>query len=82
MGYRQPTKLMIALGARLVACGPDGPRAWAKAGEAYRDWKAGKKKYVGAERAWRFKRGTVAAAFAEYRATVQWRDKAPRTRED
>ena len=77
MGYWQPTKLMIALGARLVACGPDGPQAWAKAGEAYRDWKAGKKKYVEAERASRFKRGTVAAAFAEYRATVPWRDRSP-----
>src|SRR4029077_19104554 len=43
-GYWQPTKVMIARGARLVACGADGPEAWATAAKAYADWKAGKRK--------------------------------------
>ena len=43
-GYWQPTKKMIALGARLVPCGSDGPEAWAKAARAYAEWKAGKRR--------------------------------------
>ena len=50
-GYWQPTNAMIALGARLVPCGADGPEAWAIAAKAYAEWKAGKKKGRCVERA-------------------------------
>jgi hypothetical protein len=80
-GYWQPTKAMIANGARLVLCGTDGPAAWAIAGHAYRDWKAGKRKDA-VPRGPRIVEGTIAAAFAEYRATEAWKDKSLRTRED
>jgi hypothetical protein len=79
-GYWQPTKAMIALGARYVPCGSDGPQAWAKAAKAYADWKAGERK--DAPKRPRFRPGTIAAAFAEYRALDAWTDKRPRTRED
>jgi hypothetical protein len=80
-GYWQPTKAMIALGARLVPCGADGPEAWAIAAKASAEWRAGKRKDT-ASRGPRFREGTIAAAFAEYRATEAWTDKRPRTRED
>jgi hypothetical protein len=80
-GYWQPTKAMMALGARLIPCGTDGPEAWAKAAKAYAEWKAGKRKDAARSRP-RFRDGTIAAAFAEYRATEAWKDKSPRTRED
>ena len=80
-GYWQPTKAMIALGARYVPCGSDGPQAWAKAAKAYADWKAGERKDAAPKRP-RFRPGTIAAAFAEYRALDAWTDKRPRTRED
>jgi hypothetical protein len=81
-GYWQPTRGMIARGARLVACGPDGPEAWAKAGQAYRNWKTGKQRDTPPSEGSRFKDGTIAAAFARYRATNEWASKAPRTQED
>jgi hypothetical protein len=80
-GYWQPTKAMIARGARLVPCGTDGPEAWATAAKAYAEWNEGKRKDT-APRPPRFREGTIAAAFAEYRATEAWSDKGPRTRED
>ena len=79
-GYWQPTKKMIALGARLVPCGVNGPEAWAKAARANAEWKAGKRRDT--PKGPRFREGTIAAAFAEYRATEAWTDKSPRTRED
>jgi hypothetical protein len=79
-GYWQPSQKMIALGARLVPCGADGPEAWTKAVRAYAEWKAGKRR--DAPKRPRFRDGTIAAAFAEYRATEAWSDKSPRTRED
>jgi hypothetical protein len=82
-GYWSPTKAMIAAGARLVSCGPDGPQAWAKAAQAYAEWKAAKKKQPEEPRGPKFKEGTVAAAFAEFRTTKAWlEDKKPRTKED
>ena len=80
-GYWQPSKAMIANGARLVSCGADGPEAWTIAGQAYRDWKEGKRKDA-APRGPRLTEGTIAEAFAKYRATDEWKAKAPRTQED
>jgi hypothetical protein len=81
-GYWQPTKAMIAQGAQMVSCGLDGPEAWALAGRAYTEWKAGKRKDPHPPRAARVKDGTIGAAFLEYRKTAEWTAKAPRTRED
>ena len=72
---------MRAKGAKPIACGPDGASAWAKVGEAHRDWRekaADALPRAGA----RAREGTLAKAFEEYRATNEWRTKKPRTREE
>lgn len=77
--YWQPTKAMRREGARALSLGPDGPAAWAKAAAAYQNWL---KRKADGEAAPRVKPGTIAAAFADYRATEEWRLKAERTREE
>ena len=76
--YWQPTKAMRRKGARALSLGPDGPAARAKADAAYQNWL----KRSDEDPAPRVKPGTLAAAFADYRATEEWRLKAERTREE
>jgi hypothetical protein len=78
-GYWQPTAEMRDVGAKSIPCGADGPEAWRIARVAYDEWKAReatRKKIMYAAP------GTVAAAFAEYRATPEWSQKRLRTREE
>jgi hypothetical protein len=79
-GYWQPTSGMRANGARAIVCDPDGPDAWQKAVAANETWKAKQSQPERPERA--YPRGTLGAAFAEYRHTPEWAAKEPRTREE
>ena len=80
-GYWQPTAAMRATGARPTPCGSDGPSAWALARAAYDDWI--EKRREDEMRPSRVAHlGTLAAAFAEYRATNEWGNKSVRTREE
>lgn len=80
-GYWQPKADMRKAGFDPIACGADGPQAWARAEEMNKRWDA----YC-AERAAppppRHKRGSLAEAFARYRETPEWAKKAERTREE
>jgi hypothetical protein len=78
-GYWQPTASMRREGAKALSLGPDGPGAWALARAAHERWL---KLAAEPDPEPRFASGTLAAAFADYRRTEEWRLKAPRTRED
>ncbi len=84
-GYWQPTAAMRAAGFRPVACGPDGPSAWAAAEKLNAEWDArdpastAPAKHAAVER---WPAGSIGEAFAVYRGTLEWSKKAPRTRED
>ncbi len=77
-GFWQPTAAMRREGARALACGPDGPAAWAIARQAQEAWLA---RNAAPERQ-NAALGTLAAAWAAYRATPEWAAKQPRTREE
>lgn len=84
-GYWQPTPAMRALGFRPVACGPDGPSAWAKAEEMNAAWDSrseSPEKSVAVPTGTKWPPGSVGEAFDVYRGTNEWAKKAPRTRED
>ena len=80
-GYWLPTTKMRAMGFQIVACGHDGPEAWAVA----RQWE---ERYQRARRGLEevprevWPKGSVGDAFARYRRTDGWASKEPRTRED
>src|SRR5208282_1300272 len=86
LAFWQPTKAMRAEGARAAALGPDGPDAWRMAAALNAAWRAsltpGPSPASG--RGWRAApgEGSLAAAFATYRATAEWAKKALRTREE
>ena len=78
--FWQPTKEMRAAGAKAVACGPDGPDAWRRAAAAHDAWRAMR---ISPETLANMPvKGTLGAAFAEYRHTPEWAAKSPRTREE
>lgn len=84
-GYWQPTREMRALGFRPLACGPDGPSAWAKAEEMNAAWDRRAEQQVveiPAREASSWPPGSIGEAFEVYRGTNEWEKKAPRTRED
>ena len=81
-GYWQPNAKMVRNGAKCVACGPDGPDAWRKAKEANEAWHEKTQAVRNRSDFPLVPRGTLAAAFAEYRPTPEWAAKAPRTREE
>jgi len=84
-GYWQPTSVMRALGFRPVACGPDGPAAWARAEELNGIWDArAAPAFTAADIPQRpaWPAGSIGEAFDTYRATNEWAKKALRTRED
>lgn len=74
-GYWQPSKVMRGAGFEPIACGLDGPAAWARAEEMNKAWR---------DRcdAAAIPKGSLAEAFAIYRKTPEWEKKAYRTRED
>lgn len=80
-GYWQPKKNMRALGFECTSCGPDGPEARAIAEGLNAKWRAFSRELRPEEPAGP-KRGSLAEAFERYKATPEWRKKAPRTREE
>lgn len=93
-GYWRPTPAMRAKGFALVRCGADGPDAWTIAAAWNERWQRCRRGEAPlaadvsrvspetAEAAISYPRGSLGAAFTEYRATGEWRGKAARTRED
>jgi hypothetical protein len=95
-GFWQPTPTMRAHGFRSIPCGPDGPDAWAIAEiwnsrwDATRRGEAPSPAKVSAENLSPdelealtiYPHRSFGRAFQEYRATEEWKNKAPRTRED
>ena len=84
----KPT-LMAELGFIIVACGEDGPLAWAKAEACNARWKEARAAHARGELVpppakieLVYPPGSVGAAFADYRAIGTYKEKKPRTRED
>jgi len=87
-GKFEPT-LMAKLGFKEIACGADGPAAWAIAESWNAKWDAARAQFKAGtsvenidtrERV--FPPNSVGEAFGRYRATYPWRAKKPRTQED
>jgi hypothetical protein len=93
-GIFEPT-LMAKLGFAMVACGEDGPAAWATARAMNERWKLARAAHLagapvgecikmhnpmGAEVT--YPANSLGACFAQYRATNVWAGKKPRTQED
>lgn len=84
-GYWQPTPEMRRLGFAPVACGPDGPAAWAKAQELNKAWDQRSSQPLTAviiPKVEQWPKGSIGEAYQIYRSTPEWAKKAPRTRED
>jgi hypothetical protein len=79
-GFWRPTAEMRDAGLEAVACGPDGPAAWAKAQAQNAAWARLKNRPVAPSRL--APPGSLDEAFRRYRATEEWRSKAPRTQEE
>jgi hypothetical protein len=85
-GYWVPSKKMQAAGFEMVACGEDGPLAWARAAMWNARWDEARKQLKAGVAPSRLERsfpsGSFGEGFAKFRKTQTWADKAPRTRED
>jgi len=84
-GYWQPNAAMRRAGFSSTKCGPDGPTAWAIAEQLNAAWDASDRvaantSLAPVKKPW--PPGTIGAAYDEYRTTVEWGKKQPRTRED
>lgn len=80
-GFWEPKPYMKLAGMVATPCGPDGPAAWAKAMALTKDWECRKKAPLAPTQRG-VPVGSLAEAFQKYRATPEWRKKAPRTREE
>jgi hypothetical protein len=95
-GFWEPTKKMRAFGFASIACGVDGPAAWAKADIWNARWQAVRRgespspalvaaNNLSPERSEEltiYPPRSLGDAFRRYRSTNEWTSKAPRTRED
>jgi len=84
-GYWQPNATMRSAGFRPVACGPDGPSAWAKAEALNSRWdqrSSQPQSPIVAPEVVTWPQGSIGEALDIYRSTNEWAKKAPRTRED
>lgn len=82
-GYWLPTPKMRAAGFEPIACGHDGPAAWAIAQEWEERWQAHRKGIEPqAAIARRYPPDSVGDAFERYRRTESWSQRKERTRED
>src|SRR5579859_2082343 len=85
-GYWVPSKKMQQAGFEIVACGEDGPLAWARAEMWNARWDEAKKQLRAGitpsklERA--YPPGSFGEGFAKFRKTKTWSDKTLRTRDD
>ena len=77
-GYWNPTAAMKRVGFASVACGPDGPDAWAIAAT----WNARWLQYRRGSEAPRWPSGSLGEAFERFRITETWARKAPKTRQE
>lgn len=80
-GFWEPKAYMREAGMVAVACGPDGPEAWAKALALTADWEKSKSAPKPAPFP-KVRKGSLEEAFLRYRATGEWDKKAPRTQEE
>jgi hypothetical protein len=79
-GYWSPKKHMRELGFENVACGKDGPDAWAigkKWAKRWKDFKAGKTDDLE-----EWPEGSIGDGFKRFKRLGEWSSKKPRTRED
>jgi hypothetical protein len=95
-GFWEPRPHMRAAGFSSIACGPDGPAAWAIAEEWNRRWLAVRRGEAPSpalataqdlspeqsEELTIYPPRSLGEAFRRYRRTAEWKSKAPRTRED
>lgn len=82
-GYWLPTPKMRAAGFQPIACGHDGPAAWAIAREWEERWQAYRRGIEPESAvARRYPAGSVGDAFERYRRTDSWKQRQDRTRED
>lgn len=83
-GFWEPTREMRAAGLAAVACGPDGPAAWAQARAQNQRWRALQQGRAAADAALPSNAipGSLDEAFRRYRLTREWDGKAARTREE
>ena len=81
LGYWQPTSAMRAAGFQSVACGVDGPAAWATANLWNDRWQE-YRRTEGKPKKKTYPRGSLGEAFERYKTTDTWKRKKPRTRED
>jgi hypothetical protein len=77
--FWEPAPNMRARGFRVIALGPPGPEAWAKAERMNAEWD--KARAAGNAIAI-YEQGTLGWLFDEYRKTGVWAKKEPRTREE
>jgi hypothetical protein len=71
---------MRPFGFKVMALGPDGPEAWAKAERMNAEWD--KARAAGASAVEHYERDTLGWLYHEYRKTGVWGKKEPRTREE
>jgi hypothetical protein len=88
-GYWVPTKKMKAAGFSIVACGLDGPHAWAIAEQWNKRWDEVKAKLRAGEVTGNpaklpkvYPPGSLGEGFARFRATDSWKSKPAGTRAD
>ncbi|GBU17266.1 MULTISPECIES: hypothetical protein [Methylobacterium] len=81
LGYWAPTAKMRGEGFKLVACGADGPAAWALAKVWNDRWQAHRRGQAPAAKRV-YPVGSLGEAFERYKRTETWDRKKPRTRED
>jgi hypothetical protein len=80
-GYWSPKKHMREKGFENVACGKDGPEAWATARKWNQRWQDVKAGRVAAAKVYPV--GSLGEAFGRFKATGEWLDgKRPRTKEE
>ena len=80
-GYWLVSPRMRAMGFSNIRCGVDGPSAWRVAQEWNERWQR-TRTGRDAPPVHVFPRGSLGEAFARFRRSKTWAQKAPRTRED
>ena len=80
-GFFEPTPTMRAAGFQPRPCGADGPEAWRRAWSFYEDWQRHRRgEPAPSDRIYLI--GSVGEAWARYRRTQAWAEKAPGTRRE
>lgn len=80
-GFFEPTPTMQAVGFLPRPLGADGPEAWTRAWALYEDWQRYRRGEI-AEPERRYLLGSVGEAWARFRRTEAWKDKAAGTKRE